>query len=379
MIDRSQNRPDRLFLFLIIVVMGLGLVIQYSASSALAAAKFNNPTLYFKGHLIRMLMGIVLCAFFAFLDYRHLKRAAFWLVLVSLGLLLTALVYKMLHPNQDTARWLPLGPFNLQPSEVAKLAVIMYAASFIDRHQRNLDDIKTGFLPPAFALSAILFLIVLATDFSSAAVIALIGMIVLIIGGSKMKHIFYLVGCYVLAAIPVVLRSPYRLARILTFFSPEQDVQGAGYQINQSLISLGNGGLFGSGLAGGIEKNLFLPDPHTDFIFAVVGEEFGFLGTTVLLTLFIWIFLKAIKIALRTPDIFGRLLGIGLATSMFMYVLLNVGVVCGLLPVTGLPLPFFSYGGSTMLFNFTCAGIILNLSRHTEKENQTIEPVVLYA
>ncbi|MDD5766795.1 MAG: FtsW/RodA/SpoVE family cell cycle protein, partial [Candidatus Marinimicrobia bacterium] len=168
-----------------------------------------------------------------------------------------------------------------------------------------------------------------------------------------------------------------KLKRILTFLNPEQDLQHAGYQLHQSLISLGNGGFFGRGLGSGVEKNLFLPEPHTDFVFAVVGEELGFIGAFILLVLFLVMFFRGLKIASKAPDVFGTLLGIGLSMSMFCYVLANIGVVCGVFPVTGLPLPFLSYGGSTMIFNFICIGILLNISRQALPPKKPTNLVIL--
>lgn len=214
-------------------------------------------------------------------------------------------------------------------------------------------------------------LIIVEPNYSTAAVFTVFGLIVLFIGGTKLLHFLPFIGGFALLSVITILRSPYKLMRILTFLEPEKDLQGAGYQIHQSMITLGNGGFFGRGLGGSIEKNLFLPDMHTDFIFSVVGEELGFIGAVVLLSLYLYLFIRGIKIALRAPDVFGNLLGIGLSSCLFIYVIVNVGVTCGLLPVTGLPLPFISYGGSSMLFNFACVGIILNISRYAVPQAKT--------
>ncbi len=370
---------DRGYMIIVLVTIGFGLVVQFSASSALAAAKFNDPNFYFRGHLIRILAGCAVGLFFLLIDYRILKKYALGLVIVAALALIAALLYKRSHPNLYTARWLPLGPIRFQPSELAKFAIIVYLASFLDRHRRNLADFKNGFLPPAVVLTTMLLLIGIAPDFSTAAVIGGIGILLLLIGGMQFSHVAGLVGFYGIGSVAYVLCSPYRRSRILTYLQPGQDPHGDGYQIHQSLISLGNGGVFGRGLAGSVEKNLFLPDPHTDFIFSVVGEEFGFLGTVAILVLFILLFYKAVRIAMKAPDLFGSLLGIGLASSMFLYTLLNVGVTCGLFPVTGLPLPFFSYGGTAMLYNFAAVGMILNISRQVQSSERTIQPVVHYA
>jgi cell division protein FtsW len=200
-------------------------------------------------------------------------------------------------------------------------------------------------------------------------------MIILFLGGSRILHLSSLVGVTGILGFIMMNIFPYIKQRIFTLLNPSGDLQDSGYQINQSLITLGNGGFWGRGLANSLEKNLFLPDAHTDFVFSVAGEELGFIGLTGLLILFLWLYIRGIQISLKAPDHFGMLIGIGLATSVFMYVILNTGVVCGLLPVTGLPLPFMSYGGSAMIYNMIAVGIILNISKHSVNHKE-VESVV---
>lgn len=371
---RSQGVIDRTFFILTVILIGLGFVILYSASSSIAAAKFNDPGYYMRGHLFRIIAGLIVGAFFLFMDYQKLKSIAFWLVVLSIILLVLTLIYNKIQRPHSTARWIPLGFFNAQPSEFAKLALIVYLASFLDRQRSKLQNFKSGFLPPIATMFIVVFLIVIEPDFSTGAIIALLGFLLLSLGGTKPIYLLSLFTLIGPISVIHILQSPYKIKRIITFFDLGKDPQGAGYQINQSLITLGNGGFWGRGLAGSVEKNLFLPDPHTDFVFSVVGEEFGFIGCALLLTLFLILFIKGIKISLHAPDIFGNLLGVGLSCSIFIYVLINIGVVCGLLPVTGLPLPFLSYGGSAMIFNLTSVGILLNISKHSipKKRTQTI-------
>ena len=364
---------DQFFFVITIILIGFGFVIQYSASSSLAAAKFNDPGYYMRGHFIRMVAGVLIGLFFLKLDYYHLKNLAFWFVLLSVMTLTLTLIINR-SGNSSTARWLQLGPFRFQPSELAKFSLILYLASFFDRHADEIEDLKKGFLPPAIVLSIIVLLVVIEPDFSTGAVIAALGIIIMIIAGTKLVYLSPFAGLFVIFSIFTVIRSPYKLKRIINAFGNSADIQGAGYQIHQSLITLGNGGFWGRGLGGSVEKNLFLPEPHTDFVFSVAGEEFGFIGAMLLLILFLALFIRGIQISLRSSTVFGNLLGAGLSISMFSYVLANIGVVTGILPVTGLPLPFLSYGGSTMLYNFACIGILLNISK-SMVENE--KPLIL--
>lgn len=367
----KKGKVDQKYLIAFFILLGFGLVMQYSASSSLGEARFDDPSFYVRGQFIRIVLGMVVGLICTFINYQILKKGAFWIALAGIISLIATLVYHKLHPGQATARWFPIGGFNFQPSEFAKLALIIYLSSFIERHERHLDDFKRGFIPPVIIMLIMVILIIVEPNYSTAAVFTVFGLIVLFIGGTKLLHFLPFIGGFALLSVITILRSPYKLMRILTFLEPEKDLQGAGYQIHQSMITLGNGGFFGRGLGGSIEKNLFLPDMHTDFIFSVVGEELGFIGAVVLLSLYLYLFIRGIKIALRAPDVFGNLLGIGLSSCLFIYVIVNVGVTCGLLPVTGLPLPFISYGGSSMLFNFACVGIILNISRYAVPQAKT--------
>jgi len=371
----KKNKIDQKFLVAFFILIGFGIVLQYSASSSLGQARFDDSTFYVRGQLIRIVMGLFIGTFFAFCNYQYLKKWAFWIAIAGIISLIATLVYHQFHPNQATARWFPIGGFNFQPSEFAKLALIIYLSSFLERHQKHLGEFKKGFIPPTVMIVIMVALIIVEPNYSTGAVFTFFGLLVLFTGGIKLLHFSPFIGVFAVASVFTILHSPYKLRRVLTFLEPEKDLQGAGYQIHQSIITLGNGGFFGRGLGGSIEKNLFLPDPHTDFIFSVVGEEFGFIGAVLLLSLYLYIFLRGINIALRAPDIFGNLLGVGLTSCLFIYVIVNVGVTCGLLPVTGLPLPFISYGGSSMLFNFACVGIILNISRYAIPKEKTFSLV----
>jgi len=369
---------DQFYFTLAILLIGFGFVIQYSASSSLAAAKFNDPGFYMRGHFTRIIAGLAVGFFFLQFNYVRLKSLSLLLAAFSIALLTYALIYNSIAESASTARWITIFSHQFQPSELAKFSIILYLSSFYDRHQDDLSDFKKGFLPPVLILTIIILLIIAEPDFSTGAIIAALSITIMIIGGTKLRYLSPFVGLLGVISIITVINSPYKLKRILTSIGSSNDIQGAGYQIHQSLITLGNGGFWGRGLGGSIEKNLFLPEPHTDFIFSVVGEEFGFIGSVLLLILFLLFFIRGLQISLRAPDIFGNLLGVGLSISLFSYVLANVGVVCGILPVTGLPLPFTSYGGSAMLYNFACIGIILNISKNMLDKQKPLRIVTIH-
>ena len=274
----KKGKVDQKYLIAFFILLGFGLVMQYSASSSLGEARFDDPSFYVRGQFIRIVLGMVVGLICTFINYQILKKGTFWIALAGIISLIATLVYHKLHPGQATARWFPIGGFNFQPSEFAKLALIIYLSSFIERHERHLDDFKRGFIPPVIIMLIMVILIIVEPNYSTAAVFTVFGLIVLFIGGTKLLHFLPFIGGFALLSVITILRSPYKLMRILTFLEPEKDLQGAGYQIHQSMITLGNGGFFGRGLGGSIEKNLFLPDMHTDFIFSVVGEELGFIG-----------------------------------------------------------------------------------------------------
>lgn len=376
MIEQRQKIDGKL-LAMILLIVGIGFVIQYSASSSLSAAKFNNPNFYMIAHLKRILLGATIGTIFIFINYKWLKKAAFWLILLSTFFLIFVLIYYKAKGIPGVARWLSIGPFRFQPSEFTKLALIVYIASFIDRHQNEINDFKRGFLPPIVILFISLVLIVIEPNFSTGAVVGLLCLMVMVIGGTRILFLMPIISLFILMSIYTVLHSPYKLRRILTMLDTENNLQNAGYQLHQSLISLGNGGFWGCGLGGSIEKNLFLPEPHTDFVFSVAGEEFGFIGAFFLLSLFLFLFFRGLRVSIQAPDVFGNLLGIGISMSIFCYVLANIGVVCGIFPVTGLPLPFLSYGGSSMIFNFISMGILLNISKQALPKQKPITLVKL--
>jgi cell division protein FtsW len=357
------RKYDRTIFLLTVFLIALGTVMLYSASSMIAMEKYGNSGFFLKKHLLRLLLGVMLLIVMMRFDYRKMERLSPVIFIGSIVLLLITLMYYWTRNIDSPARWLPLGAFTLQTSDVAKMAVIIYLAAYIAQREDDIRNFKHGLLPAIIMVSICAGLVVLQPDFSTAMTIGFIAFFLLYLGRAKILHLVTLAGVFGLAAMAVVLRSPYKLERITTFMNPSADILDSGYQIQQSLISLGNGGLFGLGLGDSFEKNLFLPEPHTDFIFAILGEELGFIGTALVLFLFLVFYLQTLKIARRAQDLFGMYMAAGIGTSIFIYAVLHAGVVTGIFPTTGLPMPFISYGGSQLVTTLAGVGIILNISR----------------
>ena len=367
MIDMLIQRYDRQLLIYLGVLAVMGTVMLYSASWYESFASSNGRTdmLYLQGHLKRMLVGVFFLFGFLILDYRRLKEIAPYLVIGAIILLIATKAYYLAKGFgwYKPARWLFVGPFTLQTSDFARMAIIVFMAYYIDKKRDQLKDFQMGLLPALSVLAVTMGLIVIQPDYSTALMIGAIGVLILFIGGAKISQLSLAGAGALLVGIPVLLSREYRRQRIFSFFGIGDDPE-VGYQASQSLISLGNGGIFGVGLGNSIEKNHFLPTPHTDFIFAIIGEELGFiLGTVPVLTLFLLIFFRGLKVAKECTDPFGVFLAVGISFNFILYAFVNAAVVTGIFPVTGLPMPMVSYGGSGMVINMALIGILLNVSQ----------------
>ena len=368
-LDIIIKKYDKSLLWLILILCGIGMVMLYSASSfkSLYQSSGLSDTIYLRSHLKRMIIGLLAMFFFTITDYRKLKAVAPYLIILSIILLLITKVAYIFKGSSSAARWLNLGIISMQTSDFARFSLIIFLAFYIDKKRNQLKEFYSGIAPPLLILTIILFLIVIQPDFSTAAVIGLIGFIMLFIGGARISHLAAASTAALVIMIPVMLMMPYRMKRIVYWLSSivggsNNASQDLGYQAQQSLISLGNGGIKGLGIGNSLEKNLFLPEPHTDFIFAIIGEELGLWGAIGVLSIFLFFFQRGIKIAKETTDPFGIMLSIGIVTSMILYTFINVGYVTGILPVTGLPIPLISHGGSNLVITLSSLGILLNIS-----------------
>ena len=380
-IDITIRSYDRQLLIYVVILAIIGTVMLYSASWYESYTRSNGHTdmLYLQGHLKRLIVAVVFLFGFLVVDFRELKKIAPHLIIMAILLLMITKGYDYyLYRNWNhPARWLYIGSFSLQTSDIARFSVLLYIAYYIDKKRVGIENFNAGLQPVLAVLSVIMCLIIIQPDFSTAIMIGILGITILYVGGVKLLQLSLSTALGLLVSIPILLSKPYRIERILSYFNPT-DIKTAGYQAHQSLISLGHGGWFGVGLGSSIEKNQFLPTPHTDFIFAIIGEELGFmLGSVPILTLFLLIFLRGIKISKECTDPFGVLLAVGISVNLILYAFVNAAVVTGLLPVTGLPMPMVSYGGSGMVVNLAMIGILLNISqaRRTIGNRNTWSPL----
>tara|TARA_Y100001970_G_scaffold47943_1_gene60714 strand:- start:1292 stop:2446 length:1155 start_codon:yes stop_codon:yes gene_type:complete len=364
-IDVISKKYDHYLLGGVVLLCIIGTIMLFSASNSISLDQSQRATatLYLQAHLKRLLLGAFVMFSAMFVDYRNLKFIARYLLIGSIVLLLITKISYWLQGNNSPARWLYVGGFSVQTSDIARLSIIIFLATYIDHYRDRIKDFYNGFSIPIIILAITMGLIVIQPDFSSAAMIGLIGFMMLFVGGAKISHLMATGAVSLMILTPIMLMKPYRLQRVLTFFYGESAGVQESYQIKQSLISLGNGGFLGLGLGNSLGKNLFLPTPHTDFIFAIIGEELGLLGTIFILTTFVFIFQRGIKIAKESTDTFGILLAIGISFNFILYGFINAAVVTGVVPTTGLPMPFISYGGSGLLINLISMGILLNISQ----------------
>jgi cell division protein FtsW len=369
----QRGTPDFLLLILTLLLVGFGLIMVFSASSSMAVTKpiYNNDSLYF---VKRQLMWIGIGGFIMLVLMNiHFQKYKKLFILFFVGTLFLLILVPFVATDTNGAKsWLGIGSFGVQPTEFAKLAIILYLAAIIAKKDEKFRDFKRGLLPVMIVVGFFAFLIMLQPDFGSCAILVLSASAIVIAGGSNLKHILLssgvLLGLAVLGTSLYFLIHPsadfgYRGARFTSFMDPLADQQGTGYHLTRSLEAFGHGGLMGTGLGNSVQKLFYLPFAYNDFIFAVIGEELGFVGTTLFILFYIFFLWRALIVALRCPDIYGTLVGIGLVSLIAIQALINMGGVSGAIPITGVTLPFISYGGSSMLTLLTGMGILLSISR----------------
>ncbi|MDP6457020.1 MAG: putative peptidoglycan glycosyltransferase FtsW [Candidatus Marinimicrobia bacterium] len=361
-IQVSSQHYDKSLLTIALILVSIGTVMVFSASTNISMENYGNGTHFFRRHLLRAAIGLIFMITAMRVDYRILKKIASPFLIGSIVLLILTKVLYLVQGNSSPARWMSLGLLSLQTSDIARFAIILYLAAYVDKKRDQLRDFVTGFLPPIVVIGIIMGLIIIQPDFSTAVMIGMISVTLLFVSGARLPHIIATASVSIAILIPVLLAAEYRIARIKSFFSGGLDISGMNYQVQQSLISLGNGGITGVGLGESVGKNLFLPLPHTDFILSIIGEEVGFAGIFLIITLYLALFQRALKISKGCTDIFGILLATGLALQVILYAFINSAVVTAMVPTTGLPMPFISFGGSGLVTNLLSIGILLNIS-----------------
>lgn len=357
----GRRRIDPLIVGITIALSLGGLIMVFSASGVVAEMKYSDSTHYLQRQIIWMVLGFGVLFAGSQIDYQQWKEWVPWIVMGCVGGLLLVLIFGL--QINGAQRWLTFGYFSIQPTEMAKLAMVLYLAAFLSNPNRRVTDWRRGFFPPVVVVSSVCFLIVIEPDLGSIVVIGLVFVCMMYLAGARLRHLACLGLPMILAFLALIVFSPERWERFTTFLNPFQDREGAGYQLVQSLLALENGGIFGVGLGQGKQKLLYLPEAHTDFVLALVGEELGLMGTLGLLGLFVILVFKGFRVAALAPDMFGRFLALGITLLLTMQAMINAGVVSGMLPTKGLTLPLVSYGGSSLLTTMLAIGILLNIAR----------------
>jgi cell division protein FtsW len=353
---------DITLLFPVLFLVGVGIVMVYSASSALALKKFGTSYYFLKKQSIFALLGIVVLVVSCHIPYRVYRSLAYPLLFLAILFLTVILISGFGYSAGGAKRWFRFAGFTFQPSEFARFALVIYLAYSMNRKMDRIKEFSVGFLPHVLVLCLFTVLIMLQPDFGSVVIFGAITWIMLFVGGVR---ILYLLGSMVLA-LPAVYYmmtgADYRIQRIMSFMNPWQYSGDKGYQVVHSLLAFGTGGIWGAGIGKGYQKLFYLPEPHTDFIFSVIGEELGLVGVLIILGLYSVILWKGISIARNSPDAFGSFVAAGLTTAMGLQIFINMGVALGLLPTKGLTLPFLSYGGTSLLMNMASIGVLMNIS-----------------
>jgi cell division protein FtsW len=346
-----------------ILLIFIGVVMIYSSSSIYALRVLGDSLYFLKRHVVFLFIGLVATLSVMAIDYRDLQRWAKPMLAIAIVMLLLVLIPGIGKASYGARRWFRIGSLYFQPSEFAKLAMLVYVSDFLARKQGQIRNFFSGFLPVLLMLGVVCLLILKQPDLGSTILIGTITMILLFIAGARWTHIGLLVTLVLPGFYFLIVNVPYRLKRIITFLDPWQDPKGTGFQLTQSQIALGTGGIFGLGLGKSMQKLFYLPAAHTDFIFSIIGEELGFVGAFVVILLFMVLIWQGARIAKRTSDPFGYFLSSGIVAMIGLQAVVNIGVSIGALPTKGLPLPFISYGGSALVFNMMALGLLLNISR----------------
>lgn len=362
-------RSDRLLFIATLLLVCIGVVMVYSASAVMAMEQYQGrPYFFLAKQLAWALMGLALMPIVMRVDYRQYRQPA--VIWTTLGLVAVALVAVLFGPEVNGAtRWIGIGPFGVQPSELAKITIIIFVAALLERRMDRIDEVGYSLTPIAVVLVAVVGLIIAEPDLGTAACLVVIAGAMVFAAGISYRYVLGLGLASLGALYMLIATSTYRSKRVLAFLDPWADPLGDGWQMIQSMIAVGTGGLFGRGLMGGVQKLFYLPEPHNDFIYAVIGEELGLIGATLVVACFCVITWRGLRTAVRAPDRFGAFLAIGLTTMVAFQAFFNISVVLGLLPPKGIPLPFVSAGGSSLLINLIGMGMLLNVSQHASSSH----------
>ncbi len=364
----NMKSIDYALLCALLLLLFIGVVMVYSSSSyyALYQKDVYNTDYYFLKEIIWTIVGVIGMIVTMSIDYHFYKKITPWLVLGTIALLV--LVLFIGADINGAVRWIRLGPLSFQPSELAKYVLVLYLALLIDKRKNKIKKFGEGTIFYLCIAAIFAVLILLEKNLSITAIIMMVAFIMILVGGAKISHLFSLIPVGVAAGLALIYSQSYRLDRLTSFLNPWADPSGDSYQLIQSLYALGSGGIFGVGLGNSRQKALFMPEPHNDFIFSIIGEELGLIGCIFIISIFMFIVIRGTTIAVKARDNYGFLLAIGIISVIAIQAIINIAVVSGSMPVTGVPMPFISYGGTSLVFNLGAMGILLNISRQSKDE-----------
>ena len=362
----QEKKPDLILLMVTLLLVTIGTVMIYSSSSILATERFRDGQFFLKKQLLFFFLGLLLMVLMTRIPYYKLRKLAWPGIGVTILFLCAIWIPHLGIKAGGAVRWFNLGVFSFQVSELAKIALILFLAHFLTQRANHVREIVQGLLIPFGITGVIVGLILLQPDFGTTVIIAVIALMMLYLAGGRILHLAGLVALFIPVALWLLLHKSYRLARLTAFLDPWKDPRHSGFQIIQSMISFGSGGTFGVGIGDGMQKLFYLPEPHTDFILAVIAEEAGLIGVGLILFLYFILILRGFRISLKAPDLFGNLLAAGLTMMLALEAFINMAGVMGLIPLKGLALPFLSYGGTSLIMSLVAVGILLNISSYEE-------------
>ncbi len=367
---KVNYKIDIYILIPVLLLIFFSIALVYSASSDYASTKFDDSSYLLKSHLFKVLISLVLFFFAVKIDYRIYQDASKFVVIGAILLLIIVLFTTSSVKNVN--RWLYLGPLSIQPSDIAKYALILHISTLLVRKETYLGDLYRGYLPIVFYVLLVCGLIAIQPNFSTAVIVFMSSILLLLTSKIRFKHIAVTIITLIPFAVLFVLSKSYMLTRIENY--AEYSSKGtAQHQLNQAIIGLGNGGLFGVGMGNSVQKEFFLPESYGDFIFAIMGEEYGFIGTLFVVLLFMLILLRGYKTAKEVADPFGKYLAFGITTIILLYAVVNMSVASGIFPTTGVPIPFVSFGGTALIFNSIAAGVLVNISSFRERNMTAVQ------
>ena len=364
----NMKSIDYALLCALLLLLFIGVVMVYSSSSyyALYQKDVYNTDYYFIKEITWVIVGTIGMAITMSIDYHIYKKFTPWLVIITLALLIIVLFAGA--DINGAVRWIRLGPLSFQPSELAKYVLVLYLALLIDKRKNKIKKFGEGTILYFCIAAVFAVLVLLEKNLSITAIIMMVAFIMILVGGAKISHLLSLVPVGIAAGLALIFTQSYRLDRLTSFLNPWADPSGDSYQLIQSLYALGSGGIFGVGLGNSRQKALFMPEPHNDFIFSIIGEELGLIGCIFIISIFMFIVIRGTTIAVKARDNYGFLLAIGIISVIAIQAIINIAVVSGSMPVTGVPMPFISYGGTSLVFNLGAMGILLNISRQSKYE-----------